>query len=182
MSSLAQTINIQTTRLEKGEVVVLDNIPKEIVGVEKLYHYVVYTAAELTAGVNNLQKNIRNLQPEQNELYQIDNIGIDGAGQVRIEYPLGATRTTPHQLAEVYDQVVAPVGGHAFGLGLVYFWCVPERYPVLRVSNPLAVAVITVIYFHGWKYRVRMITAQEVEAKRAMGVRVLEAESYYPTS
>ena len=174
---------IQTTRLERGEVVIIDNIAKEILGVEKLYHYVVYTAAELTPGINNLQKNIRNLQTEKNELYQIDHIGIDGAGQVRIEYPLGATRNTPHQLAEVYDQVIAPVGGYAFGMGLVYFWCVPERYPVLRVSNPLEdTAIITVIYFHGWKYRIEIITAEEVEAKRAMGVRVLEAESYYPTS
>lgn len=175
-------MTVHPLKMEKGEVVIVDDIANEIVGVESLYHYVVYTATELVANAQDIQKNVLNLRPEQNELYQINFINIDGAALVRLEYPTGANRNTPHQLAEYYDQVMAPKGGYAFGMGAVYLWCVPNRYPTVRASNQRAFAITTVVYFHGWKYRVNRITASEVDYKRSMGIRVLEAESYYPTA
>ena len=179
---IAQTVKVETTRYEKGEVVILDSIPREIMGEERLYHYVVYGIGDLGAGATNIAMNVLNLQPEANEIYNIDRFGIDGAGQVRFEYPAGATRNTPHQVALVYDQVLAPKAPGQVISGLVNFWMVPARFPVMRVTNPYAFAIDTVIYFFGWKYRVRVITAEEVELKRAQGIRVLEAESYYPTA
>ena len=183
MSQIAQTIKVETTRLEKGEVAIVDDIPYEVLGVEKLFHYVIYGLADLPANQVDAAMNVLNLRPEANELYNIDCLGIDGGGLLRIEYPSGAQRMTPHQVAEYLDQILAPKTGCCCGrAGRVYFWCVPDRYPTLRVTNPYAVAIDTVIYFYGWKYRVRIITASEVETKRAMGIRVLEAESYYPTA
>lgn len=180
--SLIGTLKIENQRLEKGEVALIDDIAYEVIGVEKLYHYVVYTTADLPAGAQDVAMNVLNLRPEQNELYEIDAIGIDGAAIVRIEYPTGANRNTPHNIAEYYDQVNAPKAGYPFGLGRVYMWMVPDRYPTVRMTNQQAIAINTVLYFHGWKYRVRVITASEVEAKRAVGIRVLEAESYYPSA
>lgn len=183
MSQIAKTIKVETTRLEKGEVAILDNIPREILATERLFHYVVYNLVDLPVGTIDAAMNVLNLRPEANELYNIDCLGIDGMGQVRIEYPAGAQRMTPHQVAEYLDQVLAPKGGCCCGTGgRVYFWCVPDRFPTLRITNPIAVAIDTVVYFFGWKYRTRIITAEQVEGKRAMGIRVLEAESYYPTA
>lgn len=183
MSMMTQTLKVETTRLEKGEVAIVDSIPYEVIGVERLFHYVVYGVGDLTANIVDAAMNVLSLRPEANELYNIDCLGIDGMGQVRIEYPAGAQRMTPHNISEYLDQVLAPRAGCCCGAaGRVYFWCVPDRYPTLRVSNPLAFAIDTVIYFYGWKYRTMIITAEAVEAKRAMGIRVLEAESYYPTA
>lgn len=183
MSMIARTLKVETTRLEKGEVAIVDELPYEILGTERLFHYVVYADTVLTANIVDVARNIVNLRPEANELYHIDCMGIDGMGRVRIEYPSGAQRMTPHNIAEYLDQVIAPRAGCCCGVaGRVYFWCVPDRFPVLRVTNPLDYAIDCVIYFYGWKYRVKVITAAEVEAKRAMGIRVLEAESYYPTA
>lgn len=180
--SLIGTIKVENQRLEKGEVALIDDIAYEVIGVEKLYHYIVYTTVDLPVGAVDVSMNIFNLRPEQNELYEIDALGIDGAGIVRIEYPSGAQRNTPHNISEYYDQVNCPKGGYAFGLGRVYWWMVPDRYPTIRITNQQPIAIDTVVYFHGWKYRVRVITASEVEAKRAVGIRVLEAESYYPSA
>ena len=183
MSMIAQTLKVETTRLEKGEVAIVDSIPYEVLGVERLFHYVVYAVTDLTANIVDLAMSVLNLRPEANELYNVDCMGIDGMGQVRVEYPSGAQRNTPHNIAEYLDQVIAPRAGCCCGAaGRVYFWCVPDRFPVLRVTNPLAFAIDTVVYFYGWKYRVKIITAAEVDAKRAMGIRVLAAESYYPTA
>lgn len=180
--SLIGTLKIENQRLEKSEVAVIDDIAYEVIGVEKLYHYVVYTTTNLPPGAVDVSMNVLNLRPDQNELYEIDALGIDGAGIVRVEYPSGTSRNTPHNLGEYYDQVNCPKAGYAFGLGRVYWWMVPDRYPTLRVSNQHAIAIDTVIYFHGWKYRVQVITADEVAAKQAAGIRVIEAESYYPSS
>ncbi len=182
MSMIAQTIKVETTRYEKGEVIILDDIPREILGEERLFHYVVYSTADLPFASANIAMNILNLRPESNEVYNIDRMGIDGGAQVRLEFPAGATRNTPHQLALVYDQVLAPKAPGKVISGLVNFWMVPDRFPTLRLTNPLAVAIDTVVYFFGWKYRVRIITAEEVELKRSQGIRVLEAESFYPTA
>lgn len=181
MSMIAQTLKVETTRLEKGEVAIIDNVPREIIGTERLFHYVVFTRANLPANAAGVTMNILNLRPEQTEIYNIDCMGIDGMAQVRVEYPSGVNRMTPHQIAEFLDQVLAPKAGCG-GSSRVYFWCVPDRFPMLNLNNPLAIAIDTVVYFYGWKYRARIITAAEVEAKRAMGIRVLEAESYYPTA
>ncbi len=183
MSQIAKTLKVETTRLEKGEVAIVDSIPYEILGTERLFHYVVFTLANLPANAQGVTMNVLNLRPEFNELYNIDCVGIDGMAQVRIEYPAGANRMTPHQLAEFLDQVIAPRVGCCCGAaGRVYFWCVPTRFPVLSLTNPLAFAIDCVVYFHGWKYRTKIITAGEVETKRAMGIRIIEAESYYPTA
>jgi hypothetical protein len=182
MSMIAQTIKEVTTRYEKGEVVILDDIPREVMGEERLFHYIVYTTANLPVGAANVAMNILNLRPEANEVYNIEHMGIDGAAQIRIEFPSGATRNTPHQLALVYDQILMPKAPSDLFSSLVNFWTVPDRFPTVRATNPLQVAIDTVVYFYGWKYRVRVISAEEVELKRAQGIRVLEAESYYPTS
>ena len=182
MSMIAQTIKVETTRYEKGEVVILDDIPREVMGEERLIHYVVYGIGDLPVGAANSAMNLLKLRPESNEVYNIDRMGIDGGAQVRLEFPSGATRNTPHQLALVYDQVLAPKAPGKVISGLMNFWMVPDRFPTLRLTNPLAVAIDTVVYFFGWKYRVRVIDAEEVELKRAQGIRVLEAESFYPTA
>jgi len=180
---MTQTLKVETTRLERGEVAIIDNIPYVIVGTEKLFHYVVFTTAVLTANVFGVVQNVVNLTPEFNELYNIDCMGIDGMAEVLVQHPSGVNRNTPHQIAEYLDQVIAPRTGCQGGAaGRVYFWCVPGRFPLLLLNNPLGFAIDTVVYFYGWKYRTRIITAAEVETKRAMGIRVLEAESYYPTS
>ena len=182
MSQIAATIKVETTRLEKGEVAIIDDLAYEIMATERLFHYVVYTTANLPVGATDIATNIFNLRPEQREIYNIDRIGIDGSGQVRIEFPAGANRNTPHQIVEYLDQILAPKTGGFTAGSRVYFWVVPDRYPTLRVSNPMQVIITTVVYFYGWKYRTRIITAGEVEAKRALGVRVLEADSYYPAA
>lgn len=182
MSQMAATINVDTSYLNKGEVAIIDDIPYEIMAMERLFHYVVYTTDDLGIGDTDIAVNVFNLRPEASELYNIDRIGIDGMGRVRIEYPAGANRNTPHQIVEYLDQVLAPRTGGDTPSSKVYFWCVPDRYPTLRVTNPLAVAIACVVYFYGWKYRIRIITAGEVEAKRALGIRVLEADSYYPAA
>ena len=183
MSLIAKTLKVETTRLEKGEVAIIDNIPYEIVGTERLFHYVVFPIADLPVAAANVTMNVLNLRPEINELYNIDCMGIDGMAQVLIQYPAGATRDTPHQVAEFLDQVLMPrTGCYSGAAGRVYFWCVPDRFPMLLLNNPTAVAITTVVYFYGWKYRTKVITAAEVETKRAMGIRVLEAEAYYPTA
>lgn len=183
MSQIAQTIKVETTRLEKGEVAILDNIAHEVLGTERLFHYVVYSVTDLPVGATDVAMNVLNLRPEANELYNIDCLGIDGMGRVRIEYPSGAQRMTPHQVVEYLDQVLAPKAGcGCCDSGRVYFWCVPDRFPTIRITNPLAVAISVVVYFFGWKYRCRVIRADEVETKRALGIRVIEAESYYPTA
>jgi len=184
LSLIAKTLKVETTRLEKGEVAIIDNIPYEVVGTERLFHYVVFSVDDLDAGNTGVTMNVLNLRPEVNELYNIDCMGIDGMARVRIEYPAGANRMTPHQVAEYLDQVLMPRTGCCCGAaGRVYFWCVPDRYPMLNLDNPFDdIAISTVVYFYGWKYRTRIITAAEVETKRAMGIRVLEAESYYPTA
>lgn len=179
MSQIAQTIKVETTRLEKGEVAIIDNYAYEILETERLFHYVVYTAANLPVGAIDVAVNIFNLRPEQREIYNVDRVGIDGAGEVRFEYPAGANRNTPHQIVEYLDQVLAPKTGGFTAASRVYFWAVPDRFPTSRVTNPLAIAITTVLYFYGWKYRIKVITAEEVEAKRALGIRVLEADSYY---
>ena len=183
MSLIAKTLKVETTRLEKGEVAIIDNIPYEVVGTERLFHYVVFAVGDLPANAAGVTMNILNLRPEVNELYNIDCMGIDGMANVRVEYPAGANRMTPHQVAEFLDQVLMPKTGCCCGAaGRVYFWCVPDRFPMLNLNNPLAIAIQTVVYFYGWKYRTKIVTAAEVETKRAMGIRVLEAESYYPTA
>ena len=183
MSQIVQTIKVETTRLEKGEVAIVDNIPYEILAAEKLFHYVVFPIANLPANANNVTMNVLNLRPEFNEIYNIDCIGIDGMAEVLLQYPAGSTRNTPHQIAEYLDQVIAPRAGCCCGVsGRIYFWCVPDRFPMLLLNNPLGVAITTVVYFYGWKYRTKIITAGEVETKRAMGIRIIEAESYYPTA
>ena len=151
-------------------------------GEERLFHYVVYIVANLPVGAANVAMNILNLRPEANEVYNIQHMGIDGAAQIRIEFPSGATRNTPHQLALVYDQILMPKSPSDLFSSLVNFWMAPDRFPTIRANNPMAVAIDTVVYFYGWKYRVRVITAEEVELKRAQGIRVLEAESFYPTA
>ena len=183
MSLIAKTLKVETTRLEKGEVAIIDNISYEVIGTERLVHYVVFGLADLPANAVGVTMNVLNLRPEANELYNIECMGIDGMARVLIQYPSGVTRNTPHQIAEYLDQVLAPRTGCCCGAaGRVYFWCVPDRFPQLNLDNPLAVAIQTVVYFYGWKYRTTVITAAEVETKRAMGIRVLEAESYYPTA
>ena len=182
MSMIAQTIQVETTRLEKGEVAIIDDIAYEVQATERLFHYVVYTAANLPVGATDIAVNVFNLRPEQSEIYNIDHVGIDGMGRARFEYPAGANRNTPHQIVEYLDQILAPRTGSRNAGSLVYFWAVPDRYPTLRVTNPLAVAISTVVYFYGWKYRTRIITAGEVEAKRALGIRVIEGDSYYPAA
>ena len=182
MSQISATLKVETTRLEKGEVAIIDDLAYEIMATERLFHYVVYTAANLPVGAIDVAVNVFNLRPEQAELYCIDRVGVDGMGRVRFEYPAGANRDTPHQIVEYLDQILAPRTGGDRPSSRVYFWAVPDRYPTLRVSNPLAVAIMTVVYFYGWKYRTKIITAGEVEAKRALGIRVLEADSYYPAA
>ena len=182
MSMIAQTIRQVTTRYEKGEVVILDDIPREIMGEERLFHYVVFAVGDLPVGAANVAMNVLNLRPEMNEVYNIEHMGIDGSAQIRIEFPAGATRNTPHQVALVYDQILMPRVPSDLFSSLVNFWTAPDRFPVIRATNPLAIAIDTVVYFYGWKYRVRVIKAEEVELKRAQGIRVLEAESYYPTA
>lgn len=182
MSQMARLVQVETTHLDKGEVAIIDDTAYEVQAVERLFHYVVYTAANLTVGATDVSVNILNFNPEHTEVYNIDRVGIDGMGRVRVEYPAGANRNTPHQIVEYLDQTLAPKGGGFGAASRVYFWCVPTRNPTLRVTNPLAVAIATVVYFYGWKYRIKIITAGEVEAKRALGVRVLEADSYYPAA
>lgn len=176
---MSTTLKVETTRLERGEVAIIDNLAYEVQAVERLFHLVVYTAANLPVGATDIAVNVNNLRPEKNELYNVDRVGIDGSGRVRVEYPAGANRNTPHQIALYLDQVLAPKTGGFTAGSRVYFWCVPDRFPTLRVTNPMAVAIMTVVYFYGWKYRTTIITREEVEAKRALGIRVLEADSYY---
>ena len=182
MSQIVATLKVETSRLEKGEVAIIDDIAYEIQAVERLFHYVVYTAANLPVGAIDVAVNIFNLRPEQTEIYCVDHVGVDGMGRVRFEYPAGANRNTPHQIVEYIDQILAPRTGGPTAGGRVYYWCVPDRFPTLRVTNPLAIAIACVVYFYGWKYRIKIIRADEVEAKRALGVRVLEADSYYPAA
>jgi len=177
---MTQTLKVETTRLERGEGVVISNRPYKVLSVERLFHYLVYGTADLPVGATDVAVNIFNLRPEQGELYNIDTLGIDGMGRMRLEFPSGAQRNTPHNVAEYYDQVIAPRAGNPnYAAGRVYFWCEPDRYPVSRVSNPMAVAIKTVLYFYGWKYNVVIVTAPEIEDMKLRGVRVLEATSYY---
>ena len=185
MSAIPTYLKVEHIRLETGEVLVLDGVIYVIESVEKLIYSEVHDLTGLQRGRTFV---IANLRPEDDEIYQVEHFGFShefydanlvrqvfpSGALVRLAYPRGDPRFTPHGLSIELDENMAsrldPIR--------VDFWVKPATEPALIVDNTLNQPICFKSWWYGWKYRTKVITKGDMEASLARGVRVLTIERY----
>jgi len=155
-------------KLEKGEILVLDKIAYRIGRVERLIYV---EPVSLGAGETDKLSDVKNLTPEDAEIYYIEELDWSGPTRHQLQYPRGVPRHTPHGMDVKIREWQCPY--------VVEVHVKKATFPTLVSDNELAnVAVTQDVWFYGWIYKdVEIIKADEVESARRAGVRVLEAEA-----
>jgi hypothetical protein len=155
-------------KLEKGEILILDKIAYRIGQVERLIYV---EPISLDAGQTDKLTDVKNLTPEDKEIYHIEELDWSGPTRHQFQYPRGVPRHTPHGVDVKIREWQCPY--------TVEVHVKKATFPTLVSDNELANASITQdVWFYGWMYKdVEIIKAEEVESARRAGIRVLEAEA-----
>jgi len=177
-------LKVEHIRLEAGEVLILDGVIYLIESVERLYY--VELVDLLPSEVSHTTV-ITNLRPEDDEVYQLEHVGIthwwmeSGAFFVnpdgttfKIDYPRGDPRFTPHGLLVELNENIASI----LDPWRIDLWIKPATEPAVISRNLFAFANHFKIAFFGWKYRTKVITKADLDAARGRNVKVLEVERY----
>ena len=156
------------TKLEMGEILILDKIAYRIGRVERLIYV---ESISLDAGETDKLTDVKNLKPEDKEIYFIEELDWSGPTRHQLQYPRGVPRHTPHGVDVKIREWQCPY--------TVDVHIKKATFPTLVSDNELANAAITQdVWFYGWMYKdVEIIKAEEVESARRVGIRVLEAEA-----
>jgi len=156
------------TKLEKGEILILDNIAYRIGATERLKYK---EAIALTAGQTDKITDVTNLKPEDKEIYYIEELDWSGPTRHQFQYPKGVPRNTPHGVDVKTEEWQCPF--------IVEIHVKPATFPTLVSDNELANAAFSQdVWFYGWMYKkVEVVKAEEVESARRAGIRVVEAEA-----
>lgn len=184
MSAIPTYIKVEHIRLEAGEILILDGIIYVIESVERLLYSQRIT---LTANARASPTVMLNLRPEDDEVYHCEYIGISHeyyenavkfvfpSGAIFwIQYPAGDTRFYPHGLTTPITENLASV----YDPFRVDLWIKPSTEPTVMADNTLGQEVRFMVWFYGWKYRTKVITKGDLDAAKALGVKVLEIERY----
>jgi len=160
-------------RLDRDDVLHLDNLYYRIGKVDRLYYVYHMPSSKLTPGAQDVTFNITELKPPLKGIYYWESFGLDGAAQVLVHYPPGNPIMTPAGMRVLLDQLMAP---------RLQPWRIDRHiksgtYPRLLATNPLDVAIDTYAWFYGWKYLdCEVISEAEAEEARKKGYRVLSVE------
>jgi len=156
------------TKLEKGEILILDKIAYRIGRVERL---VYVETVSLEAGQTDKLTDVKNLTPEDKEIYYVEELDWRGPTRHQLQYPRGVPRHTPHGANIKIREWQCPY--------TVEVYIKKATFPTLVSDNELEnVAVTQEVWFYGWMYKdVEIIKAEEVESARRAGIRVLEVET-----
>ncbi len=143
--------------LEVGDVLKLDTMYYQIIGKDVLYYQFQVTTSTVSAGGSTNNVNVKELTPQNNEIFYIDSIGISGAVSVQPQYPAGNNRGTPALKVIYLDERYAPsLDPMHFGIFVVY-----PNYPGLNISAPIYWNGNASVWFFGRKFKVRVITKEE---------------------
>lgn len=184
MSAITTNIKLEHIRLESGEILILDGVIYLIEAVERLIYV---ERVDIDANATAFTTVLTNLRPEDDEVYQLECVGIthwwmqDGEFFVfpngttfKIDYPRGDPRFTPHGFLIELNENIA----HILDPFRVDLWVKPATEPVITSRNLFTFDNSFKIGFFGWKYRTKVITKADLDAARAIGVKVLQIERY----
>lgn len=114
------------------------------------------------------------LSPENNGLYYLYSMGIEGTLQAQWEYPFGNKRQTPHGASLPLDSKMAG----KYDPWVIDAWILPNTPGGLSLTVPSGFVSGT-IWFTGLRFRVSIITAAEKEALINQGANWYEGVSSY---
>jgi hypothetical protein len=139
-----------------GNVLKISTVFHKIKEIEPLFYQFTNDGTAFTANTT-ARSDITQLQPEDDELYWIEFVGVEGIVRVQLQYPSGRPRMTPHGLQQFlhYDHM---------SVGKPYpfqFVIKPSYFPTLNVNNPHATAdMYGCVWFYGLKIKFRKVSAE----------------------
>lgn len=150
--------------LEKGNILVLDGLAYRIDKAQRLIHKetITFTASQ-TDKLSDLNTN---LTPDNKQIYFLEEIDWQGPTRHSFQYPKGVPLFTAHGADIKIEENQTPY--------LINVYVKPAEYPTLNSDNLVAAAISQDVFFYGWMYWCTVITADDVEAARRAGTRVLE--------
>ena len=153
--------------LSKGQILVLDNIAYRVTKAERL---IDKETVSLTANQTGVTTDLKtNLTPDPGQIFFLEDMDFTGPTRHSIQYPKGNPWFTPHGIDVKFEENHMPF--------TINVHVKPATYPTLFSDNLVAATVSQDVYFYGWIYWLEVITADEVEAARKAGTRVLEVEN-----
>jgi len=168
-----EDISISPYDLVVGDVIVLDNVARQILALDPL-RWDEYISG-LTPGASDTEQ-VDTLAPPANELYWIDAVGIDGPMLISVQYPQGATRGTPQGKVVYLDQSIADKL-FPFNLNI---WIESQTKPTLNEVMPVSSpSSDSDIWFFGVKFKVKPITAIQMQLQAKSGYKVLHVTTAY---
>jgi hypothetical protein len=163
--------------LEIGDVLLIGGkVAYKIKSIAPLYYqYASLGGIALSAGSSRTDT-ITDLKPEDDEIYWIDAIGIDGPVTVQPVYPQGNPRETPHNIAQFFDQTQ----GHKLDPFYVDLWVTPGTQPQLNLSMPsTSPSTTSDVWFYGRKFKFELINQSELNLLAIQGHRILAVSRVY---
>ena len=162
----------KSLRLEKGDVLHADGLYYFIGKVEKLRYSERIT--DIAGAVDAIHDINPGLVPLKEEVYYLEEFGLDGPGQFMLQYPKGNPIMTPKGVRVLIDQLEAP----RLEPMRVDVHILPATFPTLLGTNPWLAPAVTEAWFYGWKYLgCSIISAADAEKIRLSGKRVLEVQA-----
>jgi hypothetical protein len=153
--------------LSKGQILVIDNIAYRIKKAQRLIDKETVTLTASQTGVITDLKT--NLTPDNDQIYLLEDLDFTGPTRHSFQYPKGTPLFTPHGIDVKIEENQTPY--------TINVHIIPATYPTLVSDNLVAAAVSQDVFFYGWIYWISPpLTADEVEAARKAGTRVLEVE------
>lgn len=131
----------------------------KLVDIEELYYpWTNSNTAFTTATTTTFD--LTTLKPEEDQLFWIEEIGIDGRVEIQLQFPKGVPRMTPHGEQHFLTRNQAP----AESPWKFRFVIKPSYYPSLIVYNPEAVDLKATIWFKGLKLKFRDVSLEEARS------------------
>lgn len=162
----------KSLRLEKGDCLHADGLYYLIGKVEKLRY--AENLIDVPGAVDAIHDINPGLVPLKEEVYYLEELGLDGPGFFMPQYPKGNPIMTPKGVRVLIDQLEAP----RLEPMRVDIHILPATFPTLLGTNPWPAPATTTAWFYGWKYMgCSIISASDAERLRLNGKRVLEVQA-----
>ena len=130
----------------------------EIIGIEELRHK--EATGSLGAGSTTTKDFNNYMQPLDNMIYFVEEVGIDGNLGFQFEFPKGQSHHTPRGAAEyIYWEEANP-------LDPMYcpFVITPPNHPSFKLYNPTGAANNSDAFFRGEKWQVEKLVGARIPA------------------
>lgn len=171
---------IDPTQLQLGDVILLDGLYYQILAEDSLYYsFTIGTGSDVDVTVAADEDNVEHplpsvLTPEQNGLYWIGGIAVDGNFSIMWEYPFGTRRGTPHGEPVFIDSTMSS----KYDPYPISMWISPNERGGFADNTP-ANFVQGTMWVFGKKFKVSVITASLANSLISQGANFYKGVSTY---